>query len=174
MNRRSAVFYAVMTLLMVAMTPIFNKMGGVFDAKAEACAAFLITIAPYAGYWTLAYGAAAGLLLDVQMSAFFGCNILFYCAFSFLAFQFSTMEKSTFVPCLITSVGYVCATWLFDVLIAFFKGFPVDFYAGLVKTVFPSAVLTAVITALFAWIMHGVHKSAWLRVRESSMGVRYR
>ncbi len=172
MRRSQAIGYAIGTLLCVAATAFFNRIGGIHGAKVELCAAFFIAIAPYAGYWTLAYAFVAGLLLDVQVNVFFGCSILLLCGFSFLAYHFANMEKTTFVPCVLVGTGFACAKWVLEVLVAFFRGFSVDFYAGLVKSAFPSMVLTALVTAIFSLIMYKAHTR--LRMRDRSTGVRYR
>lgn len=170
MTRRQAISYAIGTLLCVAATAFFNRLGGVYGAKVELCAAFTIAIAPYAGYWTLAYAFCAGLLLDMQVHVFFGFSILLLCGFSFLTYHFANMEKNTFVPCVLMCVGYVCAKWLFEVVIAIFRGISVDFYAGLVKSVFPSALLTALAVAALALIQY---QCARLRTRDRGTGTRY-
>ena len=167
MTRKKAVLYAVTLLIAVMFQAFWNKLGGLFGACPDTVAACAVAIASFAGYWSLLYAAVAGLLMDAQLSVSFGFHILLYTAAAWFA-TYNARGKTGAMAAgaAAAGAGYACVRWFLWIAGAFLRGYRVDFYAGMLKSMLPAAVLTALIAAVTALLMQWIEKSALLRTHE--------
>ena len=173
MTRKKAVVYAAALLLAVMFQAFWNKLGGIFGACPDAVAACVAAIAPFAGYWSLLYAAFAGLLIDAQVSASFGFYIILYTAMAWVtAYHARGKTGAQAAVSAAVGAGYACVRWLLWMAGAFLHGYNVDFYAGMLKSMLPVAVFTALVAAVTAFLLYGIGKSALMRTHERT--IKYR
>lgn len=171
MNRKSALFLTAAALFLTAFQPFFNKLGGVYAMCPDMIAAFCAAIAPAAGYYSLIFAGACGMLLDLQLgTAYFG-HMFLYLLTALLAVRLVKRQVNVFASAACCGAASVAFSRLWGIAAAFVRGYSVDFYAGVLKML-PAVCLTAIAAAFLTLVGSAILKSAPFRTREG--GVKYR